>query len=461
MCMLEVVTHQAVLDAIPAAAAIVAQDGTILAVNEAWVRFSEENGGDARAHYLGTNYLDVCSAAYGESGAMASTAADGLRQVLDGGPEFRCEYPCHSPDQLRWFELAISPLRSPGRRLALALHYDVTRQVRDRHAAGGSHEHLGSLGDLVASATDAIISFDLEGRILTWNPAATALYGFQPHEAIGRSLEIIYPPDWPTRLTEYRDLVVSGRLRQVELVRRTKSGTLRDVAVSTAPVRDTEGRIVSIMTIHRDITETKRNREQLAIATRELGHRAKNLLAVILSVQRQTARASSSFEEFDERFSARLKALGASIDLLAARSWGRIALEELAHRQLAAFVDPRDPRVTVGGPPVLLDAQAVEALGMALHELATNALKYGALATDQGRVDLRWQLTGTGDEPKLDVSWTETAPAIEGPPESTGFGHTVVTRIAAQRLGAEVTLDFVPGCLTWRAGVSARHFTTA
>lgn len=459
--MLEVVTHQAVLDAIPASAAIVAEDGTILAVNRSWIRFAEKNGGDARHHYLGVNYLDACNAAFGDCAAMASTVADGLREVLAGGAEFRCEYPCHSPTELRWFELAIAPLRSPGRRLALTMHTDVTRRVHERELAGGSHEHLTRLAAVVSSATDAIISFDLEGRILTWNPAATALYGYQPDEVIGRSLEIIYPPDWPTSVAEYRDLIIAGRLRQLDVVRRTKSGALRDIALSVAPVRDDEGRTVSIMNIHRDITEAKRNREELAIATRELSHRAKNLLTVILSVQRQTARASTSLEEFDERFSARLKALGASIDLLAARNWGRIALTELALRQLAAFVDPADPRLSIEGPAVLLDTQAVEALGMALHELATNALKYGALAADSGRVDLAWQLCRSDGKDVLEIVWDETAPGIEGEPDHTGFGHAVMTRIAAQRLGADVALDFSPGRLTWRAEVPERHFGVA
>ncbi len=456
--MLDVVTHQAVLDAIPASAAIVADDGTIVAVNRQWIRFAEENGGDARTHYLGANYFDVCDAAVGETSVMAATVADGLREVLRAGGEFRCEYPCHSQTELRWFELTITPLGSAGPPMALTIHADITPRVREREATSGTDEHLHRLGDLVASATDAIISYDLEGRVLTWNAAATALYGYQPDEVIGRSLEILYPPDWPMRITDYRDLVLADRLRQGEVVRMTKSGTPRDIAISAAPVRDAAGNIISVMNIHRDITEAKRTREHLTTATRELSHRAKNLLAVILSVQRQTARDSTSFEEFDHRFSARLSALSASIDLLAARNWGHIALAELASRQLAAFVEPDDPRVSIAGPAVQLDSQAVEALGMALHELATNALKYGALSGAGGGIELTWKLRRSDGQNLLDITWHETAPGIHGAPGQTGFGHAVMTRIAAQRLGADVSLDFGRGELSWRAEVPGRHF---
>jgi PAS domain S-box-containing protein len=452
-------TPEALLDAISSAAVIVDEGGTIIGANRAWQRFSRENGGDARTFYVGRNYLDICRSAGSESSAEASVVAAGLLAVLGGDEEFRCEYPCHSATEFRWFEVAIAPLVLADRRLGLVMHHNITKRRRQQDEVRRSQTESNALAALVANSADAIISFDHDGIIQTWNAAAADLYGFPAEEVIGRPIEILYP-DGSVPFSRVRDGIIAGDLHRFEVVRRTRSGELRDIAVSAATVRDADGAVVSMLGIHRDITEEKATREHLAFITRELSHRTKNLLAIILAIERQTARSAESLDAFHGSFAARLRSLEASLDLLVARRWERVSMAELARSQLSVFVDPDDGRLAVGGPDVTLDTQAVEAVGMSLHELATNAMKHGALGPAGGAIRLNWTTDPSAAGAVLAIRWDERSPAIAGPPEQTGFGHLVLTRLIERKLGAEVGIEFGPGRLSWGAVLPQAHFTT-
>jgi PAS domain S-box-containing protein len=456
--MLEVLPHQAVIDAILSPAAIVDDSGRIVGVNAAWRSFAEANGGDVQSFYLGRNYLEICGEACGDSSAEAPLVADGLRKVLGGEDGFRCEYPCHSPTEMRWFEVTMAPVRLPDRRFVLIIHNDISRRRRAQEEVRRAQDNSSALAALVASSADAIISFDLNGRIQTWNGAAVELYGYRAEEIIGKPIEILYPDD-ALRFTEIRDRIVAGELDRFDVARKTRSGDLREVAISAATVRDADGAVVSILGIHRDISDEKATREHLAFITRELSHRTKNLLAIILAIERQTARSTGTLDEFHARFSARLRALEASLDLLVARGWERVSVAALARSQLSVFTDPEDERLLIEGPEVTLDVKAVEALGMSLHELATNAMKHGALGPAGGGIRLSWRVDRSGAGASLAIRWDESSPAIAGPPERTGFGHLVVTRLTERKLGATVEVDFRPGRLSWHAVLPQGHFS--
>ena len=458
--MLQVVKHQALLDAILSPAAIVDGAGGIVAVNAAWQRFAEQNGGDVQHYYVGCNYLEICGAPADEGHSEAPFVADGLRGVLDGESGFRCEYPCHSPTELRWFEVTIAPIRLPDRRFALVIHSDITRRRRAQDEVRRAQDNSNALAALVANSADAIISFDRDGKIQTWNAAAAELYGYPAEEVVGRPIAILFP-DEGVRFAEIRDHVIAGDLDRFEAVRKTRSGELRDIAISAAAVRAADGEVVSILGIHRDITKEKATREHLAFITRELSHRTKNLLAIILAIERQTARSALSLDDFHQRFAARLRSLEASLDLLVGRDWERVSLAELARSQLSMFADDGDDRLLIEGPEIMLESQAVEAVGMSLHELATNAMKHGALGPAGGGIRLSWRIDRTDAGRSLAIRWDESSPAIAGPPERTGFGHLVVTRLTESKLGAEVGIEFHPGRLSWQAVLPQRHFAGA
>src|SRR5262245_28055008 len=163
-----------------------------------------------------------------------------------------------------------------------------------------------------------------------------------------------------------------------------------------------------------------------ALLTREVTHRSKNLLAVVISLTNQIARQSESVEEFRERLAGRLQALGRSKDLLVTDEWKGADLAELVRTQLRPFVDPDSSRLTLDGPPLFLHADAVRNLGLALHELATNAAKYGALTVDEGTIAVQWRLRGGERGTLLELSWVELAGCRARSRKRDGFGSLVL-----------------------------------
>jgi two-component sensor histidine kinase len=162
------------------------------------------------------------------------------------------------------------------------------------------------------------------------------------------------------------------------------------------------------------------------------------------SIAHQTAARSPG--DFAERFSERIQALSANQDLLVRNEWNGVEIEDMVHAQLAHFADLIGSRIAVHGPRLRLKAASAQAVGLALHELATNAGKYGALSTDMGRVDIGWGIYGDA----LTMSWTEREGPPVSAPERRGFGTVVMEGLAARSVDGEVQLDYAPSGLTWR-----------
>jgi two-component sensor histidine kinase/PAS domain-containing protein len=218
-----------------------------------------------------------------------------------------------------------------------------------------------------------------------------------------------------------------------------------------------------------DITERKNSEDHLRFLLREISHRSKNLLAVILAMAGQTAKSAESVDAFRRRFSERLMGIAASHDLLVNQNWTGASVENLVRGQLSPFVDARDPRVRLAGPDVDLKAEVAEALGIALHELATNSLKFGALKDPDGSIDIVWEVYDAGERGALrgvdDVDpaggqrfrmeWIEHTPFPIEPPGHKGFGRMVIEHTVQATLSGTVTLDFPPEGLRWRIDAPA------
>ncbi len=260
--------------------------------------------------------------------------------------------------------------------------------------------------------------------------------------------------DWTARAHGERSGEVLRQIRSVistepeavraELMIRAKDGRNRLWnLVSSALGTQSDGRRLFV-SMAQDTTERKAHEEQIHLLMREASHRAKNILGLVQAIARQTAAREP--EDFVGRFTERIQALAANQDLLVRNKWQGVDVEDLVRAQLAHFADLIGPRITVNGPKLPLNAAAAQAVGLALHELATNAGKYGALSTDAGRVDIRW---GT-DRDTFTMSWTER----EGPPVSApkrrGFGTIVTEAMAERSVGGVVDLDYAPSGLTWR-----------
>jgi PAS domain S-box-containing protein len=212
-----------------------------------------------------------------------------------------------------------------------------------------------------------------------------------------------------------------------------------------------ERRVVSFGGTVQDITERKEREEKEHLLMREIDHRAKNMLSVVASIARQTA--TTNPEDFIEHFSDRVQALSANQDLLVRSEWSGVEIADLVRAQLAHFAELIGFRIVLQGPKLRLNPAAVQAIGLALHELATNAGKYGALSTDRGRVDISW---GTADD-TLMMSWTECGGPPVSAPRQHGFGSTVIETMAERSVGGEVRLDYAPSGVTWRLSCPAMN----
>jgi PAS domain S-box-containing protein len=204
-----------------------------------------------------------------------------------------------------------------------------------------------------------------------------------------------------------------------------------------------------------DITERKRAEEHQLLLMRELNHRTKNLLSVVQSIANQTAASNPS--DFAERFSQRIQALSANQDLLVRNEWRGVELEDLVRAQLAHFADLIGERIVIEGPHLSVTPSAAQSIGMALHELATNAGKYGSLSDDHGSVKIDWRL----EDGRFSIGWLERdGPRVE-PPKRRGFGSTMISVVAKASVGGEVELDYASTGVVWRLKCSASKALSA
>lgn len=446
------------IDALPDEFVIVDSSGVVIAANSAWKQFGAENDG-APSGYVGSNYFDICRSADGESSMEARLIAESLETTLRSGETFVCEYPCDSPTMKRWFELTATRMMFEGQPFLTIQHRNVTQRHHERDALKRTAVDSNALSALVAGTSDAILTYDLDGRITSWNPAAARLYGYASDEIVGRSLETLYPSDEKQPVTWYRDEIIAGRLDRFEAVRIARDGTPREVWISCAPIRGVDGDVVAISNIHRDISELRRAEKARELMSREVIHRAKNMLTIVSAVQRQTARTAASVDDFQAKFGARISALSKSTDLLVGGQWDDADLRELVVGHLRPFTSENDARIRLSGPEVRLMPQAVQTLGIALHELATNAMKYGALAHEGGEVELAWKLSKGTQGRALDLSWRERG--LAHPPEDDvpGFGSTVLTSLAPSMLGTQALYHVAPDGVQWTISIDPEHFS--
>ncbi len=205
-----------------------------------------------------------------------------------------------------------------------------------------------------------------------------------------------------------------------------------------------ERRAVNLIGTAQDITERKQHEEHTQLLMREVNHRAKNMLSVVDAIAHQTAARNP--EDFITRFSERIQALSANQDLLVRNEWKGVDIDDLARTQLAHFSDLIGSRIVMRGPALRLQAASAQAIGLALHELATNAGKYGALSAGAGHVDIGWRTDGD----TFLMRWTEIGGPPVSPPNRRGFGSVVMEMMAERSVAGKVDLDYAPAGITWR-----------
>lgn len=233
------------------------------------------------------------------------------------------------------------------------------------------------------------------------------------------------------------------RVEPFDTVRKHKSGRLVQVSLTVSPILSSDGTIIGASKIARDITGRREAERRISTLMGELTHRVKNQYAVILSMLRETGRHVDSLDEFERLIRQRVIALSRSHDLLVSGKWVGATLHDLVSAQLEAFASKKV--LAMDGPPVLLSPTAVQYLGMAFHELATNAVKYGALATSEGRIEVVWETS----DAHLHLVWRELISTNADAGVSRGFGSTVLERIAPAAVSGTGRISFEESGLTW------------
>jgi PAS domain S-box-containing protein len=304
-------------------------------------------------------------------------------------------------------------------------------------------ELLQRQADLLDQSSDAILALRIDGRgIVYWNRGAQRLYGYTAAEAEGRRTHELLQTRAPVPIEDIDAQTVHGGSWYGELTHTTRDG--RNIVVESRIVRVSYDDDIYALETNRDITERKRHEEREQLLMREMNHRAKNMLGLVQAIARQTATRNP--EEFIEGFCERIQALSANQELLVRDEWKGVETEDLVRAQLAPFADLIGSRIVVRGPKLRLKATGAQAIGLAFHELATNAGKYGALSTDTGRVDICWATDGD----IFTMSWVERDGPPVSAPKRRGFGTIVMQEMAEDSVDGTVDLDYAPSGVTWR-----------
>lgn len=330
---------------------------------------------------------------------------------------------------------------------AVATLYDVTEtRALDRAV----RENEARLAQITAVSPTAIYLFDFKTGSAVWAAGLTEpVYGYTPHELVAGGPELIgtliHPDDMPSVGRRLRELAVApnDHVSEFELrVRRRDGGWRWILDRAVAFERDADGRVVKTLSAAIDIDERKRAEERRIMLINELNHRVKNTLASVQSIARQTLRAGHPPDQAMELFTARLVALSAAHNVLTRENWAGAALAEIAQEALAPFTTRGEGRIRIEGPEARVSARAAVGLAMALHELATNATKYGALSGEDGRVDLTWSVDAGGTIPRLSLKWRERDGPPVAHPERSGFGSRLLTQGLPGELDGTTDLEF-------------------
>jgi PAS domain S-box-containing protein len=355
----------------------------------------------------------------------------------------------------RWTAAKAVALVNPdgGVREWVGMNVDIDDRKRSEAALRTSEERFRGIFE---NAGTGIAIANLEGRFQSCNPAYAAMLGYSQQELRELTcLALIHPEDREANIAKKQQLLAQ-EIPSFEIVNRYigKGSKLIWVQKHVSLLRDAAGTPTNTVVLATDVTERKLQEDHIRLLMREVNHRSKNLLTVVQAIARQTAAGTP--DDFTARFEQRVQALAASQDELVKNDWRGAMLDELVRSQIAHFEDLIGTRITLHGPPLFVAASAAQALGMTLHELATNAGKYGALANVGGRVAIEWGVGGEiAGEETFTILWREDCECPVTPPSKRGFGSTVICQMAEHNLGAKVDLAFPASGLNWRLQCAA------
>jgi PAS domain S-box-containing protein len=319
---------------------------------------------------------------------------------------------------------------------------NVLVDISERQRAQEANQRLAAI---VESSDDAIISKDLNGIIATWNHGAQRLFGYAAEDVIGKPIQILIPADRQSEEPEIIGRIVRGeRIDHYDTVRRRKDGSLVEISLTVSPIRNASGTIIGASKIARDISERKRAEARQKALLDELNHRVKNTLATVQSLAAQSIRGAGVSQSIRQSFEDRLFALSRAHDQLSRTQWETADLRSILEDIFAPYCQSDRLRVRLEGARVHLEPETALMLAMVLHELATNAAKYGSLAGAEGKLNVSWSVANGMFPPRLKIDWSETGGPQVHPPTRRGFGSRLLDRAINQQLGGTAEIAFEP-----------------
>ena len=337
--------------------------------------------------------------------------------------------------------LTVSPLMDAGGTIIGTSR--IARNVTERKLAEVTRQRLATI---VNSSDDAIVSKDLNGVIETWNGGAERLFGYAESEVIGKSILIIIPPDHESEEQRILECIKRGEhVEHYETVRQRKDGALVDISLTVSPIRDGSGQVVGASKIARDIGERKRADARQELLTREIHHRTMNLFAVVGVVVGRSFAGKQSVAEAEAAVHSRLASLAQTHVMLMDNKWEGAAIHEVIGAEMGPYAD----RIKLNGPRFVLKPKAAQNFSLALHELATNAAKYGALSNTAGVVEIEWSVTLVNGSRSFSFRWQEHGGPPVSAPDRKGFGSTVLEVVMAEYVTEPPRIEFSASGLSY------------
>ncbi len=335
---------------------------------------------------------------------------------------------------------------------------DITRAKKAQIAIQASENRLRQSEERLRLASEAAglgaHDHDVQSGAVFWSSGIRLIVGQQGEGDVQFSdvLKAVHPADRDRIEAEMMAITRRAGPYELEFRIRQPDGQVRwvlDRGEAFGPVDEASGKVSRVMGVLIDISERKRSEDRIRLLMREVNHRSKNLLSVVQAIARQTVGYATA-ETFAERFVERLQGLAASHDLLLRNSWEGVDLEELIKSQLSYLRDMVGSRIVLRGSKVWLTPAAGQTLGMALHELATNAAKYGSLSTQAGTVTITWSVGADKEQAMFSLDWKEAGGPPVTPPVRRGFGSLLLSQITERSVDGKIEQVFDPSGLTWR-----------
>ncbi|CAN5627924.1 hypothetical protein BH23PSE1_BH23PSE1_04490 [soil metagenome] len=339
-------------------------------------------------------------------------------------------------------DFVYQPIRDPLGKVSgvFVEGFDTTERVAGQAALRASEARLRLILD---SATEyAIVTIDREGRIVSWNSGAERLLGHSEAEVLGQSADIFFTPeDVAARAPEAEMAEVRrhGRAANERWHQRKDESRFWGSGVMLPVESERDDLFIKIF---RDRTNERLSEERRQLLVNELNHRVKNTLATVQAIAAQSFRGDAAEAHAKQSFTFRLRALASAHDVLTRESWERAELRQIVATALEPFQPGTGERLAIDGPIFYVAPKGAVSLAMALHELATNAAKYGALSNEAGRVEIRWKVAGAPGRERFRFLWRERNGPAVAPPAHRGFGTRMIERILASEFEGEARIVF-------------------